>query len=226
MIPLKDLNPRRNFPIVTVAFIIINIVVFAIEMISGTTSENAILEFFDKWAFIPAQFLSDEMLAESITLITSMFLHGGVMHLVGNMWFLWVFGDNIEDKLGPVRYFFFYILCGILAAFAQVLFDFDSTIPMVGASGAIAGVLGAYLILFPKVPINTLIFFIFRKKISALFVLGFWFAMQFMSGIGSIGASAEGGTAFFAHIGGFLAGMGLIFLFRKPTQPTSDWDVR
>lgn len=223
MIPLRDANQRHRFPFVTIALIIINILIFGIEMTLG--GERALSDFFDKWALIPQQ-LTSQFSSEAITLISSMFLHGGLMHLVGNMWFLWVFGDNIEDRLGHIPYLIFYILCGILAGLAQLVFDLDSLIPMIGASGAIAGVLGSYLILFPKVKINTLIFFVIRKKLSALVVLGFWFAMQLFNGIGSFSeTAAEGGTAFFAHIGGFIAGMILIFLFPKSKLKEPIWDV-
>ena len=150
-----------------------------------------------------------------------MFIHGGFLHIAGNMWFLWVFGRNVEDILGGAKYLFFYLLCGVVAAVAQILINPSSTVPTIGASGAIAGVMGAYLIKFPRARIVTLvviIFFLTTVDIPAAFLLLYWFAIQFFSGVGSIGYSqaSEGGVAFFAHVGGFLAGMGLILLL--PTK--------
>jgi membrane associated rhomboid family serine protease len=145
-----------------------------------------------------------------------MFMHGGFMHLIGNMWFLWIFGDNIESLLGHVRYFLFYLTCGVGAALGQVLMDTSSLIPMVGASGAIAGVLGAYMVLYPKARVHVFVFFIFITTIvvPAQIVLGVWFLMQLSSGLESLGADLTGGVAWFAHIGGFIVGIGTQKLFR------------
>jgi membrane associated rhomboid family serine protease len=151
------------------------------------------------------------------SLITSMFMHGGWFHIIGNMWFLWVFGDNVEDVMGPVRFIIFYIVCGLAAAFAQIVTDTSSVIPMVGASGAIGGVMGAYALLFPRVRVNTLIFlgfYITTVAIPAVFMLGYWFALQLLQGLPALG-STQGGVAFWAHIGGFVAGVGLIHLFKR-----------
>ena len=155
---------------------------------------------------------------EAKSLVTSMFMHGGWMHIIGNMVFLWVFGDNVEDVMGPVRFAAFYVLCGLAAAAAQIATDTDSTVPMVGASGAIGGVMGAYAIMFPRARVHMLIFlviYVTTISVPAIFVLGYWFVLQLISGLGALGASG-GGVAFWAHIGGFAAGVALIFVFRDP----------
>jgi membrane associated rhomboid family serine protease len=205
MFPLRDTQPSYSRPLVTVLIIILNVVVFLHEFSLDEYSRNY---FIAQYGLIPARF-------HFSAVITSMFLHGGWMHIIGNMWFLWIFGDNVEDALGHFKYLVFYLLCGIAAGMTQVFFSAGSRLPMVGASGAIAGVMGAYLIKFPKSRIVTLVFiFIFFTTIEvpAGLMLAYWFFIQFFSGVGTIGYShvSQGGTAFFAHIGGFITGMILV----------------
>lgn len=203
--PLRDTQPSYSKPVVTVMLIVVNVLVFLYQISLDGYSLNA---FINTWGLIPDRF-------SAINVLTSMFLHGGWLHILGNMWFLWIFGDNIEDILGHGKFLIFYLLCGVVAALAQVLLNPDSRVPMVGASGAIAGVMGSYMVKFPHARIETLAFiFIFftRFDVPAWLMLVFWFATQLFSGWGSIGHTAvsEGGTAFFAHIGGFVAGIVLI----------------
>jgi membrane associated rhomboid family serine protease len=206
MIPLRDTIPSRNTPIVTILIIIANVFVFLYMLSLDPYTQN---HFIRQYAVVPARL-------NFSALITSLFLHGGWMHLIGNMWFLWVYGDNVEDTLGHGKYLLFYLLCGVLASATQYAINPDSTIPTLGASGAIAGVMGAYLIKFPHARILTLIpiiVFWTTIEIPAVIILVYWFILQFFSGIGSIGysqASQGGGVAFFAHIGGFVAGMILV----------------
>jgi len=186
--------------------------------------------FQTQYALIPGELLSGGDLPPTIvipiwlTLLTSMFLHGGILHLLGNMLYLWIFGDNVEDAMGSVRFLVFYLLCGIVAAFAQIAIGSGSSIPMVGASGAIAGILAAYFMLFPQSRVLTLIplfFFLRLVAVPAVFLLGFWFLWQVISGAGSFGSA--GGVAFFAHIGGFIAGLFLVFPFRQRHVPVTLW---
>ncbi|MFC2077295.1 rhomboid family intramembrane serine protease [Candidatus Bipolaricaulota bacterium] len=186
--------------------------------------------FVSKYALIAAELLRGTDLPPTIpiplwlTVLTSMFLHGGLMHLLGNMLYLWIFGDNVEDAMGPIRFLVFYLLCGAAAAFAQIAVDPGSTIPLIGASGAIAGVLAAYFMLFPYAKVVTLIpifFFLRLMSIPAVFLLGFWFLLQVISGAGSLGSG--GGVAWFAHIGGFIAGAILVFPFRRRGVPVALW---
>jgi membrane associated rhomboid family serine protease len=204
MFPLRDTQPSYSRPVVTVLLIVINILVFLREFSLDDYSRNA---FIAMYGLTPDRFHLENVL-------TSMFVHGGWMHVLGNMWFLWIFGDNIEDILGHGKYLLFYLLCGVAAAMAQVLIDPFSRVPMVGASGAIAGVMGAYMIKFPRSRILTLVFiffFITTFEVPAWLMLIYWFGIQFVSGVGSIGyTQASSGTAFFAHIGGFIAGIILI----------------
>ena len=220
MIPLRDENPSRTFPYVTLLLIGTNIAVFLYEI---SLAPRALERFVLSYGAIPAALLSDSRVLPGgpsipwVTLISSMFLHGGVMHLVGNMLYLWIFGDNVEDRMGQVRFLVFYLVCGIAAALIQIFVRPDSTAPLVGASGAIAGILGAYALLFPGARVQTLVFlFVFVRviEIPALLLLGVWFLMQLLSAPASQGA----GVAFFAHIGGFLTGMFLmaVFVRRKP----------
>ena len=222
MIPLHDDNPTDRSPVVTIAFIVICALVFLYQA-SLPPRPGETLVF--KYGAIPALIFGQADLPEGMiaipayaTLVTSMFLHGGWMHLIGNMLYLWVFGNNIEDVMGHVRYIIFYLACGILAAFSHAMTDPSSTIPMVGASGAISGVLGAYLLLFPRAHVLVLMPGIGMTRIAAGFVLGMWFVMQLLSGGMSVG-SGDVGIAFFAHIGGFVAGMALIGLFKRPDVP-------
>ena len=215
-LPLKDDNPTNTFPFVTVGLILANCFVFYHQL---TLSLPAGQKFVFQWGAIPYQIVYGEVLygpglfPPVLTLFSSMFLHGGFLHLIGNMLYLWIFGNNIEDTLGHFRFLIFYLLVGLSAALVQVLSDPQSTTPMIGASGAVAGILGAYLLLFPQARILTLMFiFIFIRmiRIPALIVLGFWFLVQLLS----ITSGYETGVAFFAHIGGFVAGLILVKVFQ------------
>jgi rhomboid family protein len=222
MIPLHDDNPTERPPVVTIAFIATCVLVFFYQA-SLPPQPGEALVF--QYGAIPALVFGQAHLPEDIvaipayaTLITSMFLHGGWMHLIGNMLYLWVFGNNIEDVMGHVRYVVFYLACGVLAALSHAMTDPSSAIPMVGASGAISGVLGAYVLLFPRAHVLVLMPGIGMTRVAAGIVLGMWFVMQLLSGGMSIG-SQGGGVAFFAHIGGFISGMALIGLFKRPEVP-------
>jgi membrane associated rhomboid family serine protease len=209
MIPLRDVNPSTSTPVVTLALIAVNIAVFLYEVTLDPYSRN---HFITACGVVPARL-------QVQNLFTSIFVHGGWLHLIGNMWFLWIFGDNIEDILGRWRYLFFYLATGIAASAAQIAVSPDSRVPMVGASGAIAGVMGAYLLRFPHARVLTLVpilIFFTTFELPALVILIYWLALQLFSGFGQIGDMhlARGGVAFFAHIGGFAAGMGLISLMR------------
>jgi membrane associated rhomboid family serine protease len=223
MFPLRDTQPSYSRPLVTVLIIILNVVVFLHEFSLDEYSRNY---FIAQYGLVPLRL----SLSRFWPVFTSMFLHGGWMHIIGNMWFLWIFGDNVEDALGHFKYLVFYVLCGIAAGMTQVLFSAGSRLPMVGASGAIAGVMGAYLIKFPKSRIVTLVFvFIFFTTIEvpAGLMLAYWFFIQFFSGVGTIGYShvSQGGTAFFAHIGGFITGMILVGVMGTRQVYTSRRDV-
>jgi membrane associated rhomboid family serine protease len=215
MIPIRDINPTRRFPVVTVALIVLNVAVFAFELL--LPSQSMLDSFAFTWGLVPALLAQFDPFA-FVTIFTSMFIHGGPMHLASNMLYLWIFGDNIEWALGSVRFVLFYLLCGVGAALGQVLVGPNSTIPMVGASGAISGVLGAYLLLYPRAEVETLVFlgyFVRLIRLPALVVLGMWIFLQLSSGFLSLGMEATGGVAFFAHIGGFLTGLVLVGLFRR-----------
>ena len=207
MFPIDDDNSsRRNVPLVTYALIALNILFFFVEMTGGDA-------FIMKWAFVPSRFLANP-LGDFPTLFTSMFMHAGWLHLGGNMLYLWIFGDNVEDRFGHAKFIIFYLLCGLGATFAQLAFSLGSNIPNLGASGAIAGVLGAYILMFPQGSVRVL-----QGQrviqVPALIAIGFWIVLQFFSGIGSIANTVQtGGVAYMAHIGGFLAGFVLTFLFR------------
>jgi len=205
MFPIRDTQPSYSKPVVTVILIVINILVFLFEFSLGPYEQN---DLIFAYGLVPDHF-------HWANVFTSMFLHGGWLHVLGNMWFLWIFGDNIEDILGHGKFVLFYLACGVAAALTQTYLSLDSRVPMVGASGAIAGVMGAYLVKFPRARIYTLVFYIFitTLDIPAWGMLIYWFAIQFISGVGSLAApTAQGGTAFFAHVGGFLTGIGLIYL--------------
>ena len=217
MIPLRDANPTRSTPIVTVALIVACFVAFAFELgrlASGGT--EALDAFVTEWGIVPAELTAawssgSALTVETLTLITSQFLHGGWLHLLGNLLFLWIFGNNVEDRLGRFRFLLFYLVGGAAAGLTQVAIDPDSTIPTIGASGAIAATLGAYLVLFPRARITSLVFLGFFYQlidVPAVIVLVFWFALQLIDGLASIGVTdtAGGGVAFFAHIGGFVFG--------------------
>jgi len=234
MIPLRDLNPTRTFPVFTILIILANVAVFAYELLLQVSSQGAINLFYAEYGFTPclitsscpAQLVRELSLAHDpvspiASLFTAMFVHGGWLHIAGNMLFFWIFGNNIEDELGHFRFLLFYFVSGLIAAFAQIAFDPTSTIPSLGASGAIAGVLGAYFVRFPTAPVDTAIFviFIFFVRLPAFIVLGGWIVLQFFTGVGELGTHDTGGVATFAHIGGFVAGMVLLFLFRKRARP-------
>jgi len=231
MLPLTDNNPRRTVPVVTMLIIIVNVLMFLWELSLGQYLQPAIMNI----AFIPNDFwIYQQYVAGLERILISMFLHGSLLHIGANMLYLWIFGDNIEDRLGHVRYAIFYFLCGIIASLTHAFANPGSTLPAIGASGAIAGVLGAYLILFPKARVTTLIpifVFVMIREIPAVVLLGFWFVLQLFSGVGSLGvrdAQDLGGVAYFAHIGGFVSGMILIVLMggtrRGPPQPVFDYD--
>ena len=207
MMPIGDDNSgRRLTPLVTYVLIVINVLFFLLELSSGDA-------FINRWAFVPSRFLADPI-GDFPTLFTSMFMHAGWAHLLGNMLYLWIFGDNVEDRLGHGLFTVFYILCGLGATFAQLVFSLGSNIPNLGASGAIAGVLGAYIMMFPQGSVNVLVGRVVTRM-SALIVIGFWIVLQIFSGIGSLTASSQtegGGVAYMAHIGGFVTGMILTFL--------------
>jgi len=217
MIPLKDDNPTSSRPIITYFIIGLCTVIFLVQISSQSYKTG---ELFYSYGLIPSVLMGHNQLPMDlyavpafITIFSSMFMHGGFMHLIGNMLYMWIFADNIEDNLGITKFIIFYLLCGIGAAMAQVLMDTHSQIPMIGASGAIGGVLGAYLINHPKAKVLVLIpfgFFSQLLKIKALYVLGFWFILQFIS--------SGGGVAYAAHIGGFVSGMILILFFNKKTK--------
>jgi len=222
MIPLRDDNPAHITPLITVSFIVLCTLVYLYQ--ASLPPQPGEL-FVYRFGAIPATVFGHAALPSEIhgaspfiALITSMFLHGGWMHLIGNMLYLWIFGNNIEDVMGHIRFIMFYVACGILAVFSHAVTDPSSTVPMVGASGAISGVLGAYLLLFPHAQVLVLIplgIYTRMMYVPAALVLGLWFVMQVLSGGMSVGR-AGGGVAFFAHVGGFLAGMALIGLFKRP----------
>ncbi len=228
MFPLSDHLPRRTTPIVNYILIAANILMFIWELSLGPQIERALFAV----AFIPARFWSSPDLANVITIFVSMFLHGGLFHLGGNMLYLWIFGDNVEDRLGHTKYLFFYLICGILATLAHAIVNADSSMPSIGASGAIAGVLGGYIVMFPRARVTTLIpifFFITVREIPAVVVLGLWFVLQLFTGAASLGIPEHnaGGVAYFAHIGGFIAGMILVVLMgglRRRPEPVSYHD--
>ena len=207
MIPLRDTIPSRSTPVVTILIIVTNVLVFLYMLSLDPYEQN---HFIRQYAVVPARL-------HPSALITCMFLHGGWMHIIGNMWFLWVYGDNVEDVLGHFKYLVFYLLCGVVAGFTQYAIDPTSHVPTLGASGAIAGVMGAYLSKFPHSRILTvipIIVFWTTIEVPAVIILVYWFILQFFSGLGSIAESQAshggGGVAFFAHVGGFIAGMVLV----------------
>src|SRR4030066_1857859 len=207
MLPIgDDDSARRTVPVVTYGLIAVNVLFFIVELTGG----NA---FIEKWAFVPSRVLADPF-GNFLTLFPSMFMHAGWLHLGGNMLYLWIFGDNVEDRLGHIKFTIFYLLCGLAATFAQLAFSLGSNVPNLGASGAIAGVLGAYILLFPQGKVKVL----HGQQViqvPALIVIGIWIVLQFFSGIGSIANAADtGGGAYMGHIGGFIAGFVLTFFLR------------
>jgi membrane associated rhomboid family serine protease len=231
MIPLRDNNPRRTTPYVNILLIVVNVWMFLWEAQQGPSLER-ILAYV---AFVPARFWAHPfaIVPNGFSVLISMFLHGGWLHLGGNMLYLWIFGDNIEDRLGHTRYLIFYLLCGGLATFAHAFMNPTSAIPSIGASGAIAGVLGAYLVLFPRARVLTIIpivIFFTIREVPALVVLGLWFVLQLFIGFASLGMPSDaGGVAYFAHIGGFAAGIVLVALmggFRRKPAPRAVREYR
>jgi membrane associated rhomboid family serine protease len=239
MIPLRDDVPSRSVPIVNLILIAVNVFAFFFELSIG----SGLTRFFSQAAVIPAHFSGADgrlSLVETVgsvlsldlsgRILMSMFLHGGWLHIIGNMLYLWIFGDNVEDRMGHFRYLVFYLLCGWTASYAHILSQPGSTIPSIGASGAIAGVLGAYMLLYPRAHVVTLIpfgFFTQLVRVPALFFLGFWFLQQFLSGTLSLTArtAQTGGVAWWAHIGGFAAGLLLVFVFQKPKRRPIKRDI-
>lgn len=220
MIPLKDNIRTRTFPIITISLILVNILIFAWSLVLPEGSEAEVVYRF---ALIPKELLfsftarPDLAPYNALTIFTSMFLHGGILHVAGNMLYLWIFGNNIEDSVGHVKFLLFYLLCGLVAALVQVSFDPASSVPMIGASGAVSGVLGAYLLLFPRARVKTLIFivvFITTVDIPAMLLLTVWFFVQIVFSHGP-------GVAWFAHIGGFLFGLVSIRLFMIGRRPVA-----
>jgi membrane associated rhomboid family serine protease len=222
MFPLRDTIRPKTYPVVNTIFIVINLLIFFYEFSLGRKMEAFIYQF----GLTPIRFfwgLQHNLPDAVLPVFTSMFLHGGWLHLIGNMWFLYIFGDNVEDRVGHVGYVFFYLLCGIGSALTQTFLQASSNIPMVGASGAIAGVLGAYFMLYPHSRILTLVpIFIFLQimEIPAVIFLFFWFLWQFIQGALAASTPAQGGVAWWAHIGGFIVGLVLILFFKKREKPT------
>ncbi len=227
MLPLQDINPTRRVPILTYLLIVINVLVFLWEL---TMPEAQLSQTFVNLSIVPANVTANPFSLETISdFIRSMFFHGGWDHILGNMLYLWLFGDNIEDRFGSILYLVLYFVSGFVAGIAQVMLDPTSTIPLIGASGAIAGVLGAYLVLFPGVKVRGIVVLgriSAMQEWPAIIVLGMWFVLQVINGVGSLGANAEygGGVAFFAHIGGFIAGAVIAFIFMQivPQPPAAE----
>ncbi|HOD04547.1 MAG TPA: rhomboid family intramembrane serine protease [Anaerolineaceae bacterium] len=220
MIPIRDSIPTRRVPIVNYALIGANLLVFLLMWLAGPEQERLVYQF----ALIPASFSNGIDLGDITDIFTSMFMHAGLAHIAGNMLYLWIFGDNVEDRLGSFKYLLFYLVGGLVASLTHLLFNPNSQIPTVGASGAIAAVLGAYLVMYPQSRIATFIplgFFMRLAMVPASVVLGFWFILQLFNGFLSIGAADVGGVAFWAHIGGFVAGVVLAKLMPAPRPSAS-----
>jgi membrane associated rhomboid family serine protease len=219
MIPLRDVIPSRTTPFVTVSLIALNAAAFLFEQSLAPRDLDRLIQV---WGFVPAD-------PGLVPLVTSMFLHGGWLHLVSNMLYLWIFGDNVEDRMGHGRFVTFYLLCGAVGALLQTLVNPASHLPMIGASGAIAGVLGAYVVMFPRSRVLTLVpIFIFVQiiEVPAVILLGLWFALQVLNGLGTLalaGGQDVGGVAFWAHAGGFLTGLLLVWFFRRPERQRVEW---
>ncbi len=226
MIPLRDLNPTRTFPLITVLLIALNSLVFFYELTLSTRQLDSVIMTYGT---VPYEITHGVVIGPPLgipvylTILTAMFMHAGWLHIIGNMLYFWIFGNNIEDRFGHVRFLLIYLAWGVVAALTQILVDPESRIPALGASGAIAGVLGAYLIIFPSARVDVLIpigFFITTVRLPAIFVIGEWILLQFLSGFGSLGpASADGGVAYFAHIGGAVAGVAVGLIYRALNPP-------
>ena len=218
MIPLKDVIPSRTRPVVTTMIVAINVLVFLLQL---TLPPGDVERFIYTFGLVPAHFSVP-------SLFTSMFVHGGLGHVGGNLLYLWIFGDNVEDRLGHGRFLVFYLATGVVAAVSQTAMDPESTVPMVGASGAIAGVMGGYFVLYPQSRVLTLFPFpVMLFEVPAIFFLGLWFVMQFLSGLGSLASAAgqglPGGVAFWAHVMGFIAGVLLVRLMQRPERQRVEW---
>ena len=216
MIPLRDVIPSRTTPWVTFLLILVNVVMFLGQLFM---SDDRLQEFVSVYGLVPAHF-------SWVSVVTSMFIHGGLIHLGGNLLSLWIFGDNVEDRMGHGRFLLFYLLAGGLAGWLQAAATPDSVVPMVGASGAIAGVMGAYMVLFPRSRVLVLIFLVFFVdvvEIPAVFFLGFWFLMRLLSGVGQLAHAPVANVGFWAHIGGFVTGLVAVFLFRQRQRQDVDW---
>lgn len=225
MIPIRDQIPTRHFPTVIYLLIALNILVFVFMWLAGSSNEEALVYQF---ALIPSSFINGIDLGDISDIFTSMFMHAGLAHIAGNMLYLWIFGDNVEDRMGHFKYVIFYLVGGVVASLTHILTNPGSQIPTVGASGAIAAVLGAYLVLYPQSRIVTFIplgFFMRMTVVPAVVVLGLWFVLQLFEGVASFGASEMGGVAFWAHIGGFIAGvvMAKLFASKSESQRTIPW---
>ncbi len=230
MFPIRDDNPTLRTPVITIAIIVLNCAAWV--LLQGAGTDSALSRSVCELGLIPGEitqtatqsairisehsFCKLEDVPRWQTLVSSMFMHGGWLHLIGNMWFLWIFGNNVEDSMGRGRFVAFYLLSGLAAAGAQIAINPSSTVPMVGASGAIGGVMGAYIVLYPRVAVTLLIvlgFFVTSIRVPAYFMLGYWFVLQLIGGLPQVG-DVGGGTAFWAHVGGFAAGAALIWLFK------------
>jgi membrane associated rhomboid family serine protease len=221
-------NPTRRTPVVTLGLIAVTSAVFAIELlVEASGGEAALTDLFETWGAVPSRVSAalsgaGDAGAAATSVVASLFIHGGWVHLLGNMLFLWIFGNNIEDRLGRLAYLVFYLAGGVAATLAQIWIDPAGDVPIVGASGAIAATLGAYAVLYPRARILTLVFLVFfyqLLEVPALVVLGFWFLLQLVDGVASLGATtAQGGVAFFAHIGGFVAGALAGLIVRSTTR--------
>ncbi len=230
MIPLKAKVPSQTTPVVTVGLILANTAAFLYELTLPERAENV---FFASYALVPSHvthWLGGSHLsleAATLPIFTSMFLHGGWLHLIGNMLFLWVFGNNVEDRLGHISYLFFYLVCGCGSALAHVVMNPRSAAPTVGASGAISGILGAYIVLYPRAKVLTLVpllIFWFTVDLPAFLILGYWFVIQFFSGISTVGSRATGGVAYWAHIGGFVLGVVLVGVWPERPRRMAYWE--
>ena len=216
MIPYRDDNPIHIIPFSTILIISLNMLVFIMQLFSGEDSRSIVYSY----GAIPQNiigFQSNQPIPAYLTILTSMFMHGGVFHIAWNMLYFWIFGNNIEERLGHIRFILFYLFCGVVAALSHILLSPDSNVPMIGASGAVSGMLGAYILLFPMAQVRTIVllgFYITVVRIPALIVIGFWAIIQVVSGLLSQGNAAQGGIAFFAHVGGFVAGLFTIKLWQ------------
>ena len=233
MIPIRDENPRLHPPIATVAIITLNVLSWA--LLQGFGTETALTRSICQYGLVPGDLLGTAPAGSEFgmehgmvcvldgrsnwtTIVSSMFMHGGWLHLIGNMWFLWIFGDNVEDAMGHVRFVVFYLLCGLAAASAQMFADTSSIVPMIGASGAIGGVMGGYALLYPRAHVHMFIFLGFYMTtlaVPAIYMLGYWFVLQVLSGLPGLGGGGIGGVAVWAHVGGFSAGLALVHLFSQ-----------